>query len=78
MGSATPVEINVRAIYHRHLTRGDIVRTMREVAHVLTTKSRLPNSLRLVRLYLKIPLLWRIFGQQTFVVAEPARRECQP
>jgi len=43
-----------------------------------TTKSRLPNSLFLVRLYLQIPLLWRIFGQQTFVVAEPVRRERQP
>src|SRR4029077_19148996 len=117
-----------------HLTRGDIVRTMREVARVLkptgrflilqpnirfcardfwmffdhitpldqyslaealeisgfrvvhtivrflpfTTKSRLPNSLFMVRLYLKTPLLWRIFGQQTFVVAEPVRRERQP
>lgn len=35
-----------------------------------TTKSRLPKSLALVRLYLKIPLLYRFFGGQAFVVAE--------
>lgn len=34
-----------------------------------TTKSRLPRSLALVRLYLKTPLLHRIFGGQAFVVA---------
>jgi len=128
------VDIAFASNLFEHLTRGDIVRTMREVARVLkpagrflilqpnirfcardfwmffdhitpldqhslaealeisgfrvvhtivrflpfTTKSRLPNSLFLVRLYLQIPLLWRIFGQQTFVVAEPVRRERQP
>ncbi len=35
-----------------------------------TTKSRLPKSLFLLRLYLKIPLLWRFLGGQAFVVAE--------
>jgi len=35
-----------------------------------TTKSRLPNSLFLLRLYLKLPLAWRIFGQQTFIIAQ--------
>lgn len=34
-----------------------------------TTKSRLPQSIALVELYLKIPLAWRIFGQQSFIVA---------
>lgn len=34
-----------------------------------TTKSALPKSIRLVNLYLKIPLLWKIFGGQAFVVA---------
>ena len=128
------VDIAFASNLFEHLTRGDIVRTMREVARVLkpagrflilqpnirfcardfwmffdhitpldqhslaealeisgfrvvhtivrflpfTTKSRLPNSLFLVRLYLQIPLLWRIFGQQTFVVAEPVRRERRP
>lgn len=37
-----------------------------------TTKSRLPQSPWLVRLYLKIPLAWRILGKQAFVVAEKA------
>jgi ubiquinone/menaquinone biosynthesis C-methylase UbiE len=37
-----------------------------------TTKGRLPSSPKLARLYLRIPLLWRIFGGQTFVVARPA------
>lgn len=37
-----------------------------------TTKSRLPSSPRLARIYLRIPLLWRIFGGQTFMVARPA------
>ncbi len=34
-----------------------------------TTKSKLPKSLILLKLYLKIPLLHRIFGGQAFVVA---------
>jgi ubiquinone/menaquinone biosynthesis C-methylase UbiE len=37
-----------------------------------TTKRRVPKSPWLVRLYLKLPVLWRVFGQQTFVVARPA------
>ncbi len=37
-----------------------------------TTKSRLPNSLFLLKLYLKLPVLWRIFGQQSFIVAQKA------
>jgi len=36
-----------------------------------TTKSRLPKSLALLRLYLRLPLAWRLFGGQAFVVAEP-------
>ena len=38
-----------------------------------TTKSRLPKSPSLIALYLRFPLLWRIFGQQTFVVAQVNR-----
>ena len=34
-----------------------------------TTKSRLPRALWLVKLYLRVPLLWRLFGKQTLVVA---------
>jgi len=34
-----------------------------------TTKSRLPQALFLIRLYLKLPFLWKIFGKQMFIVA---------
>lgn len=34
-----------------------------------TTKSRLPQSPGLVRLYLRFPLLWRLLGKQSFLVA---------
>jgi SAM-dependent methyltransferase len=37
-----------------------------------TTKSRLPSGPRLVRLYLKVPLAWRVLGAQAFMVARPA------
>lgn len=36
-----------------------------------TTQSRLPNSLFLLKIYLQLPIIWRIFGAQTFIVAEP-------
>jgi SAM-dependent methyltransferase len=35
-----------------------------------TMRSRLPKSLLAVRLYLRMPLLWRLFGAQAFIVAE--------
>jgi SAM-dependent methyltransferase len=35
-----------------------------------TTKSRLPQSARLVRAYLAFPLAWRILGKQTLLIAE--------
>lgn len=38
-----------------------------------TAKSKLSALSGLVGLYLKLPFLWRIFGKQTFVVAELAR-----
>lgn len=34
-----------------------------------TSKSALPKTPVLVSLYLKMPFLWRLFGQQTFIVA---------
>jgi SAM-dependent methyltransferase len=34
-----------------------------------TTRSRLPMSPWLVRLYLRLPVFWRFFGKQAFVVA---------
>jgi SAM-dependent methyltransferase len=120
------VDVAFASNFFEHLTRDDIVLTMREVARVLrpegrflilqpnirycardfwmffdhitpldqyslaealeisgfrivrcierflpfTTKSKLPKSLWLVGAYLRIPLLWRLLGQQTFVVAE--------
>lgn len=33
-----------------------------------TTKSKLPKSPLLVKFYLKLPILWRIFGQQSFLI----------
>lgn len=132
--SAVPtasVDIAFASNFFEHLTRSDIVETMREVARTLrphgrflilqpnirfcakdfwmffdhitpldqhslaealemsgfrvtktivrflpfTTKSKLPKSLWMVSLYLRLPLLWRIFGQQTFMIAEPAHQE---
>ncbi len=37
-----------------------------------TAKSRLPQSVGLVKAYLKLPLAWRLLGKQSFLVAEPA------
>jgi SAM-dependent methyltransferase len=37
-----------------------------------TAKSRLPQSVGLVRAYLRVPLAWRVLGKQSFLVAEPA------
>jgi ubiquinone/menaquinone biosynthesis C-methylase UbiE len=34
-----------------------------------STKQRLPQGAGLVRLYLKMPVAWRLFGQQMFIVA---------
>lgn len=35
-----------------------------------TTQGQLPKSLFMVHVYLTFPILWRFFGQQTFIVAE--------
>jgi ubiquinone/menaquinone biosynthesis C-methylase UbiE len=37
-----------------------------------TTKSRVPAKPGLVRLYLRMPLAWRILGAQAFIVASPS------
>lgn len=37
-----------------------------------TTKSALPKSLLLLRIYLALPILWRFLGAQSFIVARPA------
>lgn len=121
------VDIAFASNFFEHITRDDILLTMREVARVLkptgrflilqpnirfcwrdfwmffdhitpldqysltealemsgfravktivrflpyTTQGKLPKSLFMVRVYLTFPLLWRFFGQQTFVVAAP-------
>ncbi|HET6817400.1 MAG TPA: class I SAM-dependent methyltransferase [Mycobacteriales bacterium] len=36
-----------------------------------TTKGKLPTGTGLVKLYLRVPLAWRLLGQQSFVVARP-------
>jgi SAM-dependent methyltransferase len=36
-----------------------------------TAKSRLPHSVRLVQAYLRLPLVWRLLGKQSFLVATP-------
>ena len=36
-----------------------------------TTKSRLPSGPTLVRLYLKVPLAWKVMGAQAFMVGRP-------
>jgi 2-polyprenyl-3-methyl-5-hydroxy-6-metoxy-1,4-benzoquinol methylase len=48
------------------------LRTVKTIVRFLpyTTKGRLPIDRRLVRLYLRVPLAWRILGQQTLYIAE--------
>ena len=36
-----------------------------------TTQGRLPNSILLLKLYLRLRPVWRVFGQQSFLVAAP-------
>ena len=35
-----------------------------------TTKSKLPQGMNFVKIYLRIPFLWKIFGKQMFIVAK--------
>lgn len=37
-----------------------------------TTKSRLPSGPALVRLYLKVPLAWKVMGAQAFMIGRPS------
>ena len=50
-------------------------RVVQSIARFLpyTTKSNLPKSRALVKAYLRLPVAWRLFGQQAFVVAEVNR-----
>jgi SAM-dependent methyltransferase len=36
-----------------------------------TTKSRLPSGPALVKLYLRVPIVWRVLGAQAFMVGRP-------
>jgi ubiquinone/menaquinone biosynthesis C-methylase UbiE len=36
-----------------------------------TTKSRIPSNPSMIRLYLKVPIAWKVLGAQAFVVASP-------
>jgi ubiquinone/menaquinone biosynthesis C-methylase UbiE len=38
-----------------------------------STKSRLPSGPALVKLYLRVPLAWRVLGAQAFLVATPTK-----
>jgi SAM-dependent methyltransferase len=35
-----------------------------------TTQSRLPKALVCLKIYLRLPVLWRVFGKQAFILAE--------
>ena len=52
----------------------DRLRVIKNIPRFLpyTTKSRLPSGPALVRLYLKVPLAWKVLGAQAFMVATPA------
>jgi SAM-dependent methyltransferase len=39
-----------------------------------TTKGKLPASALLARIYLRLPVVWRLLGAQSFVVASPSAR----
>jgi len=40
-----------------------------------TTKSCLPKSLFLLKVYLKMPILWHIFGSQMFIIAQKGKAQ---
>lgn len=37
-----------------------------------STKSRLPKSIFLLKMYLRLPLVWKIIGKQSLLIAQPA------
>ena len=47
-------------------------RTVQTIVRFLpyTTKSRLPKSVALLRAYLRLPLVWRLMGRQSLIVAQ--------
>ncbi len=65
----TPVDD--RALVEAFTATGyDVVRSIPRFLPY-TTKSWLPSGPALVRLYLKVPLAWRVLGAQAFMVATP-------
>lgn len=64
--------IDDRAMEEAFAATGYRVRTNIPRFLPYTTKSRLPTGPGLVRLYLKVPLAWRVLGAQAFMVAEPS------
>ncbi|HVE25278.1 MAG TPA: class I SAM-dependent methyltransferase [Sporichthya sp.] len=64
--------IDDRAMEEAFAATGFRVRTNIPRFLPYTTKSRLPTGPGLVRLYLKVPLAWRVLGAQAFMVAEPS------
>ena len=69
--------IDDRALAEAYAAVGlDIVHTIPRFLPY-STKSRLPSGAGLVRLYLKVPLAWRVLGAQTFMVATPSTLDPQ-
>jgi SAM-dependent methyltransferase len=61
--------IDDRALAEALEISGFAVRRVVERFLPYTTKSRFPRSLWLLRVYLRIPLAWRLFGRQSLIVA---------
>jgi len=62
--------IDDRALTEAFLSNGFILKKLILRFLPYTTKSRLPKSDIFIRLYLKLPFLWRIFGRQSFLIFE--------
>jgi ubiquinone/menaquinone biosynthesis C-methylase UbiE len=65
----TPVDD--RALAEAFVATGFEVETCYPRFLPYTTKSRLPAAPWLVRLYLKLPLAWKVLGAQAFLVGKP-------
>lgn len=64
------IPLTDKSVAEASLMAGFRIRTVIPAFLPYTTKSRFPQWDILVKLYLAIPLLWRIFGKQALVVAE--------
>ena len=61
--------IDDRALMEALEIRGFTIRRLVERFLPFTTKSRFPKFLGLLRIYLRFPLVWRFFGQQSLIIA---------